>query len=344
MYEARSQEEILKALQSASSTDMSKIEGTFENDVLASNSIEFAKQEVEREQMYKAGFAQTSWGEYLDLRAEEHGIFRKHAVKSIGAVTVTGNGTVPAGSLFSTESGVKFHTLRTVLVKESADINIEAETAGISGNIEAGLINKIPMSIPGIKAVINAKTTYDGFDEETDSELLKRLLFKVQQPATSGNVNHYKEWGMSVEGVGKIGVKPLWAGNGTVKVIVTDANGKPASDNLLTKVKTYVDSQDPIGATVTYVAPQLVTIDISLMPTNGTGNIAGIKNVVNRHFLSDDFDGNKVSYSKIDHVILDNSNETQVFDMDNLKLNGQAENITITDEQLPTVGQVILSD
>lgn len=71
MYEARTQEEILKSLQSASSTDMSKIEGTFENDVLASNSIEFAKQEVEREQMYKAGFAQTSWGEYLDLRAGE---------------------------------------------------------------------------------------------------------------------------------------------------------------------------------------------------------------------------------------------------------------------------------
>ena len=84
MYEAREQPDILKELQDNSTTDASKFEGTFEYDMFASNSIEFAKQEVEREQMYKAAFAETSWGEYLTLRAAEHGISRREATKAIG--------------------------------------------------------------------------------------------------------------------------------------------------------------------------------------------------------------------------------------------------------------------
>ena len=36
------------------------------------------------------------------------------------------------------------------------------------------------MSIYGVSAVTNKNSAYDGFDEETDEELLERLLFKVQ--------------------------------------------------------------------------------------------------------------------------------------------------------------------
>ena len=63
MYVARDQNEILQELQRQSGIEASKIEGTFENDVLASNSLEFQKIEVELEQAYKAAFAETSWGE-----------------------------------------------------------------------------------------------------------------------------------------------------------------------------------------------------------------------------------------------------------------------------------------
>ena len=68
MYSAREQEDILAELQEVSETPASKIEGTFEHDMFASNSIEFAKVEVELEQAYKAAFAESSWGEYLTMR------------------------------------------------------------------------------------------------------------------------------------------------------------------------------------------------------------------------------------------------------------------------------------
>ncbi len=114
MYEAREQEDILAELQEASTTPASKIEGTFENDMLASNSIEFAKIEVELEQAYKAAFAETSWGDYLTMIAAEFGVDRKLAVKAKGTVTITGTGDVSVGSRFSTAAGTVFETTETV--------------------------------------------------------------------------------------------------------------------------------------------------------------------------------------------------------------------------------------
>lgn len=342
MYEAREQDEILTELQQNVGNDASSYEGTFTYDVLAANSIEFAKQEVEREQMYKAAFAETSWGECLTLRAEEHGVVRKQSVKAKGTVTVTGNGVVPLGSVFQTPTGVAFYTTQTATITKSGDIPIECTAGGKKGNVDAKTITVISMSIPGITAVMNIDATHDGFDEESDAELLERLLFKVRQPATSGNANDYIEWATSVEGVGKAIVKKLWNGNGTVKVLVTDANGAPASSELIERVATYIDDKHPVGATVTVAAPEILTVNIELTPTSGKGNMDGIKNVLTRYFASNDYDGEKVSYAKVGKTILANSNETQVFDYEDLLLNGKTDNIPVTDEQIPQVGEVTI--
>lgn len=342
MYEARTQPDILKELQQNSNTDASKFEGTFEYDVFASNAIEFTKQEVEREQQYKAAFAQTSWGEYLAMRAAEHGVFRKAAVKAIGKVTVQGTGTVPAGSVFATATGINFIAQAETKVDKQADIEIEAQQAGTAGNVAENLITVIPMSIPGISSVNNTEATYDGFDEETDEDLYERLDFKVKQPATSGNPNQYKEWAMSVEGVGKALIKRLWNGNGTVKVIITDSNNQPASEELQQKVFDYIEQQRPIGAAVTVTAPTPISINISLTPLKGGGDIEGIKAAVNEYFLSDTFDGTTVSYAQIGKTIL-LSPKTLISDYEDLTINGGIENITVTDEQMPVAGEVVLN-
>ena len=113
------------------------------------------------------------------------------------------------------------------------------------------------MSIPGISSVTNAQATHDGFDEEDDASLYNRLIFKVRQPATSGNKNEYIQWATSVAGVGKAVVISLWNGNGTVKVLITDTNGNPASADLQKKVAAYIETVRPIGATVTVAAPTI---------------------------------------------------------------------------------------
>ena len=175
-----------------------------------------------------------------------------------------------------------------------------------------------------------------------DAELLERLLFKVRQPATSGNKNHYIIWATSVDGVGGVKVLPLWNGNGTVKVIITNAENEIASEDLITKVQNYIDEQRPIGATVTVVSPKPLNIDIALKVTKGSGNIDGIKNAVNDFFKTTAFNSEYVSYAQVGKVILEKTATTGVQDYSNLTLNNQTENIVLTDEQLPTVGQVNL--
>ena len=345
MYVARDQNEILQELQRQSGIEASKIEGTFENDVLASNSFEFAKSEVEIEQLYKAAFADTSWGEYLTLRAAEFGIDRKPAVKAIGALTITGTKgiIVPQGSVFSTDNNVYFTTdaACTIADNGTVDVKITAQIAGTSGNVGANTIDKIPMSIPGVSKVINKDATHDGFEEETDESLLKRYLVHVRTPATSGNVMHYKEWALSVAGVGDVKVIPLWNGNGTVKVLVTDVNKNAASQELQKKVADYIEKVRPIGATVTVTTPEYLSINVTAnVRVNAaySQNYADIlKDALNAYLVNLGFDRDYVSIAQVGKVLL---NSGAISDYDSLKINGGISNVKIPPGYLPRAGDI----
>ena len=293
----------------------------------------------------EASFPQTSWGDWLTKKAEEHGIIRQEATNSSVILTITGQAgvAVSEGALFSTNDGKNFITVETKKIESTGTVDIKAQSqdVGTSCNVDAETITKIPMSIYGVSAVTNKNSAYDGFDEETDEELLERLLFKVRQPATSGNKNHYIIWATNVEGVGGVKVLPLWNGNGTVKVIITNAENEIATEDLIAKVQNYIDEQRPIGATVTVVSPKPLNIDIGLKVTKGSGNPNEIKNVVNDFFKTTAFEREYVSYAQVGKVILEKT-ATGVQDYSDLTLNNKAENIALTDEQLPTVGQVYL--
>ena len=183
MYEAREQEDILAELQEASKTPASKIEGTFENDVLASSSIEFAKTEVELEELCQISFAETSYGDYLSLRAEEHGVIRKSAVAATGELQIKGTAgaIVPRGSLFSTDTSMIFSTSTDCMLGTEGTVTVSAIAVlpGKSGNVVAGTIKKIPISIAGVQSVLNTEDFSGGFDEESDAELLQRLLLHL---------------------------------------------------------------------------------------------------------------------------------------------------------------------
>lgn len=345
MFETQSKDEIQKRMAAdlSAMNPNSTIEGSFGRDVINATSVEFEKTYAELSLVSQAGFAQTSWGDFLEHIAEEHGVFRRSAVRAIGTVTVTGTGTVSQGALFQTQDGTEFSATSTVKVTASADVPIQAVEYGSKGNVAAGAITIIPMSIPGITRVTNTKATYDGFDEETDDELRERLLFKVRMPATSGNMNDYIEWGTSVEGVGHITVVPLWNGNGTVKLLVTDSNGQPASADLLARVSEKVESMHPIGATVSVIAPSVLGLTIALTPTKGGGDAAAIKKVLNAYFLSRQYTGKKVSYAKVGQLIIENADTTQVEDYDNLTINGATANIGVDTDQIPSVVEVALN-
>ena len=344
MYNAREQEDILAELQDASTTPASKIEGTFENDVLASNSIEFAKVEVELEQAYKAAFGSTAWGEYLTMRAAEAGIVRKEAVKAIGEVTFTGSGTVPAGSLVATLDGTQFATTEAAVIESSGTVPVEAVTAGDKGNVSAGTITVIPLSIAGVTAVNNEAATYNGYDEEDDDTLRDRYLTHVRYPGTSGNPRHYIEWATSIPGVGAARCIRAWDGPDTVKVIIVDSNYEEASADLVQTVYDYIESVRPINAILTVVSATPLAVNIAAN-TTGSLDTEVFEAAVRKYFAElekKSLTANTsryVSIAKIGALLLDNGAD----DYDSLTLNGAASNVSFTENELPSLGTVVFN-
>ena len=345
MYAARTQEEILAEMLTESNLPSSKVEGTFENDVLASNAVEFNKVEVEMEEMHLSAFGMTAWDEYLDMKAEGHGVVRREAVKAVGTVTVTGTGTVAEGSYFQTALGTRFVTLETVTVDGTADISVEAVVAGASGNVAAGTITVIPMSIAGINSVTNAEATHDGYDREDDETYRARYLKHVRLPAVSGNPAQYVEWAMEVEGVGAARCIRAWNGPNTVKVVIANANFESASDYLVQQVYDHIQEIRAIGAMLTVVSAKQKAIDISaeiIGSLNETDFLQGLLDYFQRltQRIMTSGENRKsyyVSYAQISSIILV---EGEADDHNNFTINGGKENIILEDEELPTIGTV----
>jgi len=229
--------------------DFDRSEGAFIYDVLASVAAELAQAAIWAQEVLRRGFAQTTFGQYLDLRAAEHGLTRKPAVKATGQVVFTGTpGTViPAGTQLSTEGSeatpaIFFATTEEVTIGEdgTATANIEAVEAGASGNVAADTITMLAQPVSGVTAVTNPEPTSGGTDEESDESLLGRYLQKVRQAGTSGNKADYINWALEVTGVGGVSVVPVRDGPGTVSISIIDTNKEPASQALVDKVQNYI--------------------------------------------------------------------------------------------------------
>lgn len=339
MYRAREQKDILREMQDSSNTPVSKIEGTFEYDMLAANSVEFAKVEVELEEAYKAAFADTSWGEYLTKRAAEFGVVRKEATKAIGKVRVKGSGRIVAGSLFQTEKGVRYQTMRTVDVVQVAVLDIEALLPGNIGNTGKNTVTKIPMSIPGINSVTNEEEIHGGYDAETDAALLERYLRVVRTPATSGNKYHYHNWAMSIAGVGACRVVPLWEGAGTVKILILDADLKTAPTELIEKVRGYIEDVRPIGATVTVMSPAPKPLTITAAVA-GRCDEAALISAINDYLKKKSLSLKYLSSAQVGDLLM---NQPSVTDYDDLLLNGK-NRVSVSEDQLLYVQEVRLHE
>lgn len=327
----------------SSVTDNTAIEGSFSRDIINANSVEFENTYAEMNLMIKACFADTSWGEYLTMRAAEYGVDRKDATSSIGYVIIKGQaGTaVPKGFIVSVKNGTQFTTNDDAVIGAdgTVKVNVTASTTGSSGNAAAHTINTIMISQPGVSSVDNPEATHDGFDQESDADLLARYMQIVRTPATSGNKYHYYNWAMSVKGVGGCKVEPLWNGNGTgtVKVIIIDEDYKSASDDIVKRTQEYIDSVRPIGATVTVVSPVPLTMNIT-GDVVGNVNTDNFKKAIENYLRRKNLDLKYLSSAQVGNLLMDNG----ATDYDNLLLNGKTK-LTVTEDQMLTVGTVTLN-
>lgn len=280
------------------------------------------------------------------------GITRKKETYATGILTIVGNGEIKQGDIFETEGLVRFVSVESMQITEKGNVKIQAVNSGSSGNVVAGGIKKIPITIQGIINCYNENETSGGYEAENDNDLRQRYFERLRTPATSGNIYHYKQWAKEVEGVGDARVVPLWNGNNTVKVIIINSDRLPADENLVDKVQNYIDpgitgtggGVAPIGAfcTVESASGKTISIYCKLQIANGykLGEVLeDIKREISNYFYSIAFVNDIVSYAIIGARIL---NVEGVLDYKDLKINNSISNIECANNEVFTLGDVTI--
>ena len=284
---------------------------------------------------------------------QRKGISRKAATYAMGIVEVTGNGTISKGALFETEAGTQYIATETKTIVSSGIVVVRALIGGTVGNVAAGNITKMPVTINGIDAVTNSNPTTGGYEAETDSSLLDRYYLALRTPPTSGNKYHYLMWSKEVEGVGDARVYPLDQGANTVTVVIIDAEMKPPSAQLIATVQQHIDpnsegvgeGQAPIGARcfVVGVADVPINVSVNVSPVIGytTEQVTGyISEGISQYLKDIAFKQNYLSIAKVGAIILECEG---VADYTELMLDGAAANINIKDREVMTLGGVTVA-
>jgi uncharacterized phage protein gp47/JayE len=288
-------------------------------------------------------------GDELERRVKElTGITRKAATFATGSVTVMGTGTINIGDLFETSAGSQLKSTEIKVITTSGDVNVQAVVSGTSGNVSAGTITLFPVTLTGFTAVTNGIPTKEGFDAESDADLLQRYYDYIQTPATSGNKNQYLIWAKSVSGVGDARAIALWNGNNTVKVVILDSNKQPAASLLVSTVQNFIDpgvtglgdGVAPIGAFVTVKSATGVNINIVSTIVLSIGydlatTITNIQNALTVFLQSIAYKQSIVSYAKVGDTIL---NAEGVEDYSGMTVNGGTVNIAIGNEEVAVLG------
>lgn len=342
MYNNQTYEAIKERILKGITINVDKREGSFINDMISPLAVELTRAYIEFDNIINIAFVVDSYGEYLDKKVNEFGVTRKEGVKASGLVKIRGvEGTlIPKGTI-AVSDGLRFVLEAGVITGGITEVRAEAQEVGKAYNVLSNTINKLEIDIFGVQSVVNEANFTGGIDRETDVELKDRFFKVIRKPITSGNVHNYEQWALDVDGVGNATVKPLWNGPGTVKVLISDSNNQPVTQDVITRCSNYIAEVRPIGATVTVATFALFNLTISVDVTLSNGTLEIIKKRIEDN-LKVYFKGctNEVVYTKVGGVI---AGTDGVADYKTLTINGGTANVTIPAENIINLTSLVVS-
>ena len=324
--------------------DIDKREGSFTQDLISPLSQELAKFYIEQNDLVNMAFVRNGFFNYLDLKCEEYGIYRKEGTKAVGEVVFVGdNGvSIDNGTILS-YNNLYFVVLNDAdIVGNQAELVIEALEVGKQYNLLANTKLTAVEPINGVSDIYIKSNISNGTDIETDEELRDRYFDTIKKSYTSGNVAHYEQWTTEVNGVGLCKVYPLKNGNGTVEVVITDSNMLGASSELIESVKANIEEKRPIGANVSVVSATEKAINITANITLASGySVEEVKseftNKVTEYLKDISFKSSYVSNARLGNLLLDTNG---VFDYTEFKINNLSTNIALSDIEVPKLGTI----
>ena len=175
----------------------------------------------------------------------------------------------------------------------------------------------------------------------------------MREPATSGNVAHYRRWAREVEGVGDCKVFPLWQGDNTVQVVIVDDNGLSPTAETVKRCQDYIDpdsagtgmGEAPIGAHCTVNAATALNIDVSA--TIALDNNVELENIkasasaaIKKYLASVALNAEYVSIAKVGNIIISTEG---VADYHSLKINGNTDRVPVPAKSVAVLRSVTLN-
>lgn len=291
----------------------------------------------------------TAVGDRIDRRVREFGIVRKDgtlATVSLKLVTEVPT-LIPAYSQFATSDSepIVFETQVDVMATPTgATVVAQATEPGVLANVAAGEVTTVLGDLANVLTVTNLAPATGGTDGESDEDLIDRFLTYMQRQATSGNAAHYERWATEISGVREARVTPIWNGAGTVKVVlIAETGGAPAASKI-TEVRDYIESQRPIGATVTVIGIQERTIAVSatiiLQPNVSLTAVREAFTAAYLDYLAEVPSGGVITLTRVGGLLISIDG---VADYSNLRLNGGTTPITLTSDELAVAGAVTIN-
>lgn len=294
-------------------------------------------------------------GEELDtFISERTGLDRKQATKSKGEITIVqGNGSILKGDLFATVEGIQFVATESKEVHAGDVVKIESVMGGQVTNASINEITEMPVTLQGIYKITNNKACTGGYDRETDTDYRERYYIKLRTPVNGVNANQYVLWAEEIDGVGKARCVPIWNGINTVKVVLIGNDFKPASEDLVTRVQTYIDPNKngdgsgvaTIGAVTTVVAATQKNVDITIYGLKVSGALEETKNAIkenlDRYIKTSAFNKDYISLAKIGLVVAETNN---VEDYREIRLNNSHESLQLQQDECGVLNEVTYND
>ena len=324
-------------------------------------------------QVQLAAYVQTATGQALDYLAVIAGLTRYPASAAVrlGIFDMA----VPIGSRYSTINGadsINFQATAATTGETEGDYyyQLTAETPGSIGNEYTGPILPIT-AIPGLNSAQITDILVPGDDEESDEDFRARIIEALNDRPFGGNIASYRTYIMAIDGVGAVQVYPTWNGGGTVKCSVLGADFLPASPTLVENVQNAVDPPPnqglglgtaPIGAQVTVVAPEELTVNVSATLQLASGYAIGqvqtpIQQAIENYMLSVRQEwATPVNTTSVEHqanvyvarIVAAIVSVPGVINATNVQLNGGTADLILTEtgatQQVPITGTVTLSE
>lgn len=335
----------------------SKIEGTFNFDIASVYGIE--AESIYRLLGYWVNqtFIDTATeDEFIDYHAMLFGVTRKQGTKARGEISITGKAdtTISAGTIVLKTDSTKYKLLydTTIAFNGKAVAEVECLQIGEIGNCAIGEIVNFEISNADIFTVTNEKAFTNGYEKEPNESLISRAKERILKPAHSGNIYDYEKWAKEIDGVGKVLVEPLWNGNGTVRVRISNYNNTLADGELIRKVKKRIEQIDgrPVGAdvTVTSFDGKNISISVSVILSPGT-KLNAVTDLISSKIKQMIKDNSALYVLNNKEILSINRVEKIALSIDGVEdckvlINNDSKNITVDSNEILIVTGVVINE